>query len=121
MFPASWCVNQRGTGSEGQAGTADGPRAARNRRLGCGRWWELAACSSADPELFFPVSEVGPARGQVARAKAVCADCGVRQQCLDYALTTRQLHGVWGGLTEEERQAQSAQRDRQLSRLSRAS
>ncbi len=40
----------------------------------------------------------GPARRrQLDAAKAVCADCDVRQLCLDYALATRQAHGVWGG------------------------
>jgi WhiB family redox-sensing transcriptional regulator len=80
------------------------------------RWWELAACRSGDPDLFFPVSAIGPARRQVARAKAVCEGCAVQQRCLDYALSTRQAHGVWGGLTEEERRAVKAQRDRQLVR-----
>ena len=68
------------------------------------RWWDLAACRTADPELFFPVTESGPGVRQVARAKAMCADCGVRLQCLDFATTTRQAHGVWGGTTETERQ-----------------
>jgi len=67
------------------------------------RWWDRAACQSVDPELFFPVSDLGPASLQVARAKAVCARCGVRQQCLDYALATRQVHGIWGGTSEDER------------------
>lgn len=58
---------------------------------------------SADPELFFPISTAGPALGQVARAKAVCASCQVRQECLDFAIATTQVHGVWGGTTEEER------------------
>lgn len=68
------------------------------------RWWELAACRSVDPELFFPVTEVGAATSQVALAKAVCACCQVRQQCLDYALTGRPVHGIWGGTSEAERQ-----------------
>jgi WhiB family transcriptional regulator, redox-sensing transcriptional regulator len=80
------------------------------------RWWELAACNRADPELFFPVSETGPARRQVAAAKAVCATCGVRQLCLDYALATRQVHGVWGGTSEHERRGLAALRRRELSR-----
>jgi WhiB family transcriptional regulator, redox-sensing transcriptional regulator len=66
-------------------------------------WWSLAACQSADPELFFPISGTGPALGQVARAKAVCTACAVRLNCLGYALTSGPLQGVWGGLTEEER------------------
>jgi len=67
-------------------------------------WWRLAACRDADPELFFPVTAQGPAKDDIARAKAVCAGCGVRRQCLQFALATHQLHGVWGGMTEDERQ-----------------
>jgi WhiB family transcriptional regulator, redox-sensing transcriptional regulator len=66
-------------------------------------WWALAACQSADPDLFFPISAAGPARVQVERAKAVCAGCPVRSDCLRYALAAGPLQGVWGGLTEEER------------------
>jgi WhiB family transcriptional regulator, redox-sensing transcriptional regulator len=66
-------------------------------------WWSLAACQSADPDLFFPISGAGPARVQVERAKAVCAGCPVRGDCLRYALAAGPLQGVWGGLTEEER------------------
>jgi WhiB family redox-sensing transcriptional regulator len=67
-------------------------------------WWEAAACLEADPELFFPVAAHGPARDEIARAKEVCATCRVRRQCLQFALATRQMHGVWGGTTEDERQ-----------------
>jgi WhiB family transcriptional regulator, redox-sensing transcriptional regulator len=66
-------------------------------------WWSLAACQSADPDLFFPISKSGPAVGQEARAKAVCTACPVRCDCLRYALGAGPLQGVWGGLTEEER------------------
>ncbi len=66
-------------------------------------WWRAAACRTADPEMFFPVSSSGPGREEVARAKEVCAACRVRRQCLQFAIATRQLHGVWGGTTEEER------------------
>src|ERR1700721_3028938 len=69
-------------------------------------WWRSAACQEADPELFFPVASRGPAAGEIARAKAVCAVCRVRRQCLQYALATHQMHGVWGGTTEDERQVQ---------------
>ena len=53
--------------------------------------------------MFFPVSTVGPGQDEVTRAKEVCAACLVRRQCLQFALATRQAHGVWGGTTEEER------------------
>ncbi|MGH3401931.1 MAG: WhiB family transcriptional regulator [Streptosporangiaceae bacterium] len=40
---------------------------------------------------------------QIAAAKAICADCQVRQQCLRFAVSTGQAHEIWGGTTEEER------------------
>lgn len=66
-------------------------------------WWERAACRKEDPELFFPVGTSGPARLQLAEAKAVCHGCPVIAECLDWALATGQRHGVWGGLGEDER------------------
>ena len=66
-------------------------------------WRTSAACRTADPELFFPVSSLGPAQADIARAKAVCSSCEVRRQCLQFALATHQIYGVWGGTTEEER------------------
>jgi WhiB family redox-sensing transcriptional regulator len=66
-------------------------------------WRTSAACRTADPDLFFPVSSLGPAQADIARAKAVCSSCEVRRQCLQFALATHQIYGVWGGTTEEER------------------
>jgi WhiB family redox-sensing transcriptional regulator len=67
------------------------------------RWISGAACIGADPDLFFPVGTAPPAIEQVERAKAICAACPVRAQCLEWSLTTCQDAGVWGGLDEEER------------------
>ena len=36
-------------------------------------------------------------------ARRVCQLCAVRQDCLDFAMHTSQQHGVWGGLTSDER------------------
>ena len=33
----------------------------------------------------------------IARAKAICAECPVRRACLDGALARREPYGVWGG------------------------
>ena len=66
-------------------------------------WRQLAACRHADPELFFPVSAAGPSLDQITQAKAICARCPVRRQCLAFALDTMQDHGVWGGMSEQER------------------
>ncbi len=64
------------------------------------RWRELAACRGTDLEVFFP------GRGESAGpARQVCARCPVRQPCLDYAVSNRIVHGIWGGLAERERRA----------------
>ncbi len=79
-------------------------------------WRTSAACLTADPELFFPVSSIGPAREDIAAAKAVCHSCAVRRQCLQFALATHQIYGVWGGTTEEERRLHvREQRERERS------
>ena len=67
------------------------------------RWRVDSACADVDPDLFFPVGVTGPAVAQIAAAKAVCAECAVRAQCLEFAIATNQEYGVWGGASEEER------------------
>jgi len=66
-------------------------------------WRQRAACRDEDPELFFPVSEIGPAARQADQAKAVCARCPVRERCLRYAVDNGLDHGIFGGTTETER------------------
>lgn len=61
-------------------------------------WRQLARCTEADPELFYP-----EARESGQAAKSICAACEVRADCLTTALATRELHGIWGGLTYRER------------------
>ena len=82
-----------------------------------GQWRSAAACRSADPDLFFPISDSGPAREQAAEAKAICATCWVRRECLAFALRTRQVHGIWGGTTEHERTAASRHADEDLAAI----
>ena len=66
-------------------------------------WRAAGACVTADPELFFPVSPGGMAAGQIAQARRICAGCQVRRQCLEFALRTNEMVGIWGGTTPEER------------------
>lgn len=53
-------------------------------------------------------------RARERRAKAICAICPVRLECLQYALRINEQHGVWGGLNEQERRALLRERDREL-------
>src|SRR6476646_7317619 len=68
-------------------------------------WRHKAACLDKDPELFFPIGNTGPALLQIEEAKQVCRGCTVRDACLQWALEAGQDHGVWGGLSEDERRA----------------
>ena len=75
-------------------------------------WMSRSACSRADPELFFPSGTDAAGPGQARKAKAVCAHCPVRAQCLAFALATSQKHGVWGGTTEDERRTMTRRNHR---------
>jgi hypothetical protein len=65
--------------------------------------WEYAACRQVDPELFFPVGHSPGWLTQIEQAKQVCGRCPMRSACLEWALSTGQRDGVWGGLAEGER------------------
>ena len=70
--------------------------------------WQLrGACRGEDPDTFFhPEGERGPARDARERAaKLVCASCPVLAQCAAHALTVREPYGVWGGMSEDDREA----------------
>lgn len=70
-------------------------------------WIAQGACHGKDPDLFFP------GQGESTReAKAVCAGCPVREQCLDYALEHGEKFGIWGGTSERERRRLRTQRRR---------
>lgn len=69
-------------------------------------WKERAACRGPHALVFFPPAQ--PERrdereAREAKAKAICAQCPVREPCRDFALAVREPHGIWGGLTESER------------------
>lgn len=68
-------------------------------------WLDRAACRDEDPELFFPLTDMGPGAQQTAQAKAVCARCPVRAECLESALANGLDYGIFGGMTERERRS----------------
>lgn len=80
-----YCLDGLIVGGLGTAGVAGG-------------WWDRARCVETDPEAFFLD------RGTPWAAKRVCDGCDVRGECLEYALAHDERFGVWGGLTEAERQ-----------------
>lgn len=68
-------------------------------------WRQRAACRGVDPDIFYPASDE-----EAEAAKAICAQCPVREACLEYALANRERDGVWGGATERERRRLIRQR-----------
>jgi WhiB family redox-sensing transcriptional regulator len=72
-------------------------------------WEDSAACADKPTDWFFPTSI---ARGMYDRARAVCRDCPVREECLDdcmaaegYGLRRGSRHGMFGGLNPKQRDA----------------
>lgn len=60
-------------------------------------WQDHGACKGLTDVMF-------PADGQsVEPAKRVCATCDVVEPCLEFALENNERHGVWGGLSVNER------------------
>lgn len=69
--------------------------------------WQLRGrCRTVDPSLFFhPEGERGTTRAaRDDAAKAVCATCPVLRQCATHALAVREPYGVWGGMSEDDRE-----------------
>lgn len=94
----------------------EGNQAARIRlkeRINTESWRHQGACAEGVRSLttraeiaawtsqFYPTRHSGP--DDVNRAKAICAVCPVRAQCLAYALVNWEKVGIWGGETENER------------------
>jgi len=56
--------------------------------------------------FFHPEGERGTKRRiRAGAAKEVCFDCPVIEACRSHALAVREPYGVWGGLTEDERES----------------
>ena len=71
-------------------------------------WQTKASCRGPQATVFFPPAHAERKEERAereVRAKQICATCGVRKPCLDYALQIKEPHGIWGGLNEAERKA----------------
>ena len=69
-------------------------------------WQRRGACRGEHATAFFPPPHFERKDVRLVRerlAKSICNTCPVADACLDYALRTREPHGVWGGLNEVER------------------
>ncbi len=77
-------------------------------------WQHRAACRGPHAAVFFPPPSFERKFEKLAReerAKMICGECPVGAACLDYALSIKEPHGIWGGLNEAERRALLASRE----------
>ncbi|MFJ8727712.1 WhiB family transcriptional regulator [Streptomyces sp. NPDC093269] len=70
-----------------------------------GDWRDDAECRThPNPDLWHAAGDGAKSRAEVITAKDICnTRCAVRDQCLQWAVDTRQDIGVWGGMSERER------------------
>jgi len=65
-------------------------------------WRDDALCATLSRDevnrMFFPERGMS-----VQAAKDICAECSVRAQCLEYALRSPMLAGIWGGTSQRQR------------------
>ena len=66
------------------------------------RWMRKAACGGQGFDPWFPIEEFSE---EADVARQICSGCRVRPECLDYALAAGIRHGMWGGLSAQERAA----------------
>ncbi len=74
----------------------------KNSHLADDSFAPLGLCTTmpSSLDLFFSGS-----RRKQALAKKLCWECSVTQECSNYAITTEQEFGVWGGQDEQERKS----------------
>lgn len=67
-----------------------------------GDWVQRAACAGQDPDRWWPDSPNGrdPSRVELDTMVAIrtCNGCPVRRECAAYALATKAVSGIWGGV-----------------------
>ena len=59
-------------------------------------WFASATCRGLPVRMFYPE------RGEKSLT-LLCRQCPVQKDCLQYALDTRQIWGIWGGTSERWR------------------
>lgn len=76
-------------------------------------WRSDARCRQQNASFFFAPGHLERKEDKDLRegsARALCRSCPVQPQCLDYALTVQEPHGIWGGMNELERRRVLRQR-----------
>jgi WhiB family redox-sensing transcriptional regulator len=74
-----------------------------------GRWQERANCKGKT-NLMFPQHHKDIT--YIIEARKICSGCGVKEECLNYALEFHpiDMHGVWAGMTSRQLSAEQKRR-----------
>lgn len=67
-------------------------------------WWNDAACSGLDTEVWFSERR-GPTGHDSVVAVSICRMCPVKNECLDWAMRVGEQYGIYGGMFPDERRA----------------
>lgn len=79
-------------------------------------WVQQAACATVDPEIFFP--KTPRYDSSYDKARTICQQCPVKDTCLEAtlmaeeSLTAHGRHGMFGGMSPQERSNLATQRSR---------
>ena len=73
-------------------------------------WRKRAECLDAPSDWFFAKSENGKITAAMRKGLALCEQCPVRVECLEWAVDTNQEMGVLGGMTPNARRRLRRQR-----------
>jgi WhiB family redox-sensing transcriptional regulator len=83
---------------------------------------ERGACSGYPTEWWYPGGSSDEFKNRPSsyekyaqRAKQICAECPVRDECLTYALDFNENYGIWGGFSPRSRITIKRRRRRGLS------
>jgi WhiB family transcriptional regulator, redox-sensing transcriptional regulator len=82
-------------------------------------WQRLGACHDGVSWIhFYSVDGERPHEKaeREATAKALCAGCPVAAECLDHAMSRSDKFGIWGGMSEDERDSERRRRQRRALR-----
>jgi WhiB family redox-sensing transcriptional regulator len=72
-------------------------------------WYAYAACRAPDVDRAWFFAHRGEMH-KINAAKKTCWRCPARLECLAYAMTNREVYGIWGGTSERERREIRKQR-----------
>lgn len=68
-------------------------------------WQQKGLCREVTSDIFFYEDQERGENKQarISQARAICSICPVKNECLEFSIRTNQSHGMWGGLTQDER------------------